>query len=109
MKDFIITGTVEGTGAAINITVGFIPKIVKVINIDGDAVLMWNDQMADAAGYKILTGIDDSADTVSIHQLISSNGITPIDGDHDTKSGFTIGADADVNVNGETIVWEAYR
>lgn len=109
MMDFIKTGTVEGTGALISIAVGFKPKIVKLINVDGRAMLFWNERLGDGDGYKVLTGIDATADTVSLHSLITSNGVTAVDGDHDTKSGFTIGTDSDINVNGETIIWEAYR
>jgi hypothetical protein len=95
--------TVEGTGAAISITCGFKPSLVKIINIDGKASLEHTSSMADASGYKVLTGIDDTADTVSLHSFITSGGVTL------TTMGFTIGADTDVNVNGETIHVYAVR
>jgi hypothetical protein len=96
------TGTVEGTGAAISFNIGFIPSFVEVINIDGDAVLKWEDNMGDGKGYKILgTGLG---------ALIASGGITRKgDAEADTIRGFTLGADTDVNVDSETLIYVAYR
>lgn len=51
-KGHFATGTVEGTGAAINVQLGFTPDYVKLINIDGDASLEWISDMADGEGYK---------------------------------------------------------
>ena len=114
----IKTGTTEGTGSAINITLGFVPARVEIENIDGLATLVWTDQEDDAAGVKQVT------DGTISH--ITSNGITPLgddesltvtasdttsDGDTTTMTsvrGFTIGADTDINVNGETINYTAY-
>ena len=104
----LIAGTVEGTGATLNINVGFMPSAVKVFNVDGLATLEWNDSMADASGVKRVT-----AGTMT---FITTLGITPVDGlgesagaVEDTVIGFQIGADTDVNVAAETINWEAYR
>lgn len=95
-KGHVVTGTVEGTGAAINISCGFRPAYVKILNIDGLAELEWTDSMPAAAGTKRVT-----AGTMS---LIASGGISQFDGTiADVGAGFTIGADADVNVSGETI------
>lgn len=114
----IKTGTTEGTGSAINITLGFVPARVEIENIDGLATLVWTDQEDDAAGVKQVT------DGTISH--ITSNGITPLgddesltvtasdttsDGDTTTMTsvrGFTIGADTDINVSGETINYTAY-
>lgn len=41
-------------------------------------------------------------------EMITADGITQYDSNSNYQ-GFTIGADADVNVSGETILWEAYR
>lgn len=105
MYEHIKQGTVEGTGAALQINVGFKPSWVKILNIDGLASLEWVASMADASGVKVIT-----AGTMS---LITSNGITPLQTDQvgstAGKSGFTLGADTDVNVSGETIHWIAGR
>lgn len=95
-------GTVEGTGADIVIKTGFYPAYVKVINIDGDCSLEHIRGMSDDEGYKVLTGIDATADTVSIHSQIASDGITL------SSYGFTIGADTDVNVEDETLFYIAF-
>jgi hypothetical protein len=43
-------------------------------------------------------------------ELITANGISQYAGAAGSLSaGFTIGADTDINVSGETILWEAYR
>lgn len=95
------SGTVEGTGAAINIELGFSPSYVRILNIDGIAVAEWIWGMADASAMKQVT-----AGTIS-HP--TSNGISPYTGAAgQTPVGFTIGADADVNVSGETLFWVAW-
>lgn len=98
-KGQIATGTVEGTGSAINVSCGFTPKHITLLNIDGDARLDWNDAMPDANGFKTI-----AAGTTA---QITSNGVTPYAGTQSAAIGFTIGADADVNASGETIVWTA--
>ena len=95
------SGTQDGTGAAIAVTLGFRPKYVKVINVEGKAMLEFVDTMAAGKGYKILTGIDDTTDTVSLHSYIASGGITLND------YGFSIGTDTDINVSGEELHWFA--
>lgn len=100
-KGQITTGTVEGTGSAINISCGFTPKAVRIDNIDGDAILMWNDQMPDDSGMKTI------AAGTTAH--ITSDGVTPYDGSSASAAkGFTIGADSDINVSAETLCWTAW-
>lgn len=110
-------GTVEGTGAAISITLRSVPNYVRLMNVDGLVTLDWTDDMPDAYGLKTVTD-----GTIS---YITSDGVTPlgddegltvaasdttVDGNTTTLTGvrgFTIGADTDVNVNGETIMYIA--
>ena len=95
----IKTGTVEGTGAAISMDIGFIPQRVELVNIDGDALLIWTDDMGAGKGYKILgTGAG---------ALIATGGIT-VSSETSTYIGFSIGADSDVNVSSETICYTAW-
>ena len=89
--------TQDGTGALITFNCGFKPRYVKVINQEGKATLEFISTMAAGKGYKVLTGIDATADTVSLHSYISSGGITLYD------TYFTLGTDSDVNVNGEEL------
>lgn len=97
----VATGTVEGTGAAINIALGFKPAHIEVHNIDGDAILIWNDAMPAASGMKTV------AAGTTAH--ITSAGISLYAGvAATTGEGFTIGADTDVNVEAETICWTAW-
>ena len=103
MKD-TVTGTVEGTGSAINISVGFVPSYVKVQNIDSATIesMEWWNNMPDANAIK-RAGTSSPA-----FSKLTSNGISPYDV-ATAADGFTIGADADVNASAETIVWLAVR
>ena len=103
MSDYVKTGTVEGTGAAITISVGFVPSIVKLFNIDGNCFLFWNENVGAGKGQKV---VDSGSGTTDI-STISSNGVTVVNTER-SQMGFIIGADTDINVSGETIVWEAY-
>jgi hypothetical protein len=100
-KGHIASGTVEGTGSAINVELGFTPTYVKVVNFDDPGMLEWWSGMGAAAGVKL-------NDTPALTK-VTSNGITAYDGTQGaTSQGFTIGADADINVGSETLFWIAY-
>lgn len=96
----------DGTGAAIDIFCGFVPAHVSVVNIESATIeqLDWYRGMAAASAIKTVTG------TVA-RTKITSNGITALGAlaSDTTQQGFRIGADADVNVAGETIVIIAKR
>jgi len=93
------SGTIEGTGAAINIYCGFQPSRVEILNIDGLARGDWTKNMPAASVIKQVT-----AGTMT---KPTSNGITSL---KDTVGeGFIIGADTDLNVSAETLEWIAYR
>lgn len=92
----MVTGTIEGTGTALNVQLGFKPSVVTLINQDGLCRLDWCESMGDGKGLKAVT-----AGTIS---FIATDGVTPYDGTTAGDSaGFTIGADADVNAVAETI------
>lgn len=104
MKGQIAYGSVEGTGAAINVSLGFTPVYVKCVNIDDAGGLTpefeWISGMAAANAIKV-------TDTVT-RNLVTSNGISTYAGSEGSAAkGFTIGADADVNASGETILYIA--
>lgn len=103
--DYNYTTKVEGTGAVITISPMFTPKIIEVINLDGLCLLKWTADMGAGKGFKILTGINATTDTVSLMSYISSGGITM---DSNGRQ-FTIGADSDINVNGETLIVNCFR
>lgn len=102
----MITGEVEGTGAAINVQLGFIPKKVELINIDDAGSLaprmIWINGMPAASALKFLG--------TPSYSMITTLGISEYAGTAGGNSaGFTIGADTDMNVSAETIVYIAYR
>ena len=103
--DYMYKTTVEGTGAVITISPMFTPQYIKVINLDGKCTLEWTSDMGAGKGFKILTGINATADTVSLMSYISSGGITM---DSNGRQ-FTIGTDSDVNVNAETLIVLCFR
>lgn len=91
----LVTGSFVGTGAALDVeTVGFKPRYVRMWNVSDPGTLEWTDGMADAAGFKHVDGTQTQ---------LSANGVTPI------AKGFTLGADADMNVSGEVIHFVAHR
>lgn len=92
-------GTVTGTGAAINIQLGWVPDYVKVINYtDGDTIHEWFNGMT--AGHAIKT------DTAVAK--ITANGITAYEGTAAANSkGFTIGTD--VSESADVLYYFAMR
>lgn len=108
------TGTVEGTGSAINVELGYNPDYVKCFNLDDagglDPIMEWTSDMPDAAGMKYLKTVDSGATGNASHDYVTSNGISAYAGVAASNAkGFTIGADSDLNASGETIVWIAGR
>lgn len=89
----VASGTVEGTGSAIEVETPFDPAIVILINQDDPTVLVHSPSMPAASGLKLT---DAPALTFP-----TTNGVTL------GSKGFTIGADADVNASGETLHWIA--
>lgn len=90
-------GKVVGTGSALNVTkLGFRPRVVKLYNTGGLVSAVWNSSMPDASAWKELNHAS------AQRAYITSDGITPL------ANGFTIGADSDINVDGEEIVIEAH-
>jgi hypothetical protein len=89
-KPTVKVGTYTGTGAAINLELGFVPSYFRTINItDGDAGISWFEGMA--AG----TGITEGAALATL----GSNGITAYPGTRgDKKAGLTVGTAGSVNL-----------
>lgn len=103
MADSYATAVVAGTGASIDVELGWIPDRVEVLNITATdfAEIKWCSGMANAAGVKRLT---------STSSKLSSLGITPLGAaTTDTIKGFRIGADTDLNVAAENIQYFAWR
>jgi hypothetical protein len=99
-------GAVVGTGANIDIrTLGFVPGLVKLWNVDGNCFGMWSDKMAAASAQKVV----DSGSGATDISKITSGGVSQLAADGAGNSGFRIGTDSDLNASGETIVWEAWE
>lgn len=103
MTKQVKSGTVTGTGAAIDISLGWNPKRVVVLNTTSATLeqLEWITGMDDGAAIKTVAA--------GTRTKIASTGISAFAGDDDEALGFTIGADTDVNVSAEEISWIAYR
>ena len=99
----IQVGTTTGTGAAINIELGFNPAIVFLINETDPGMLIWTSMMADAEALKLT---DAPALTFPTTNGISAYAGSDTPGSEAAK-GFTIGADADLNGASDVIHWIA--
>ena len=84
----------DAAAAAFNITTGFKPRYVRVLNTTSGDQYEWFEGMADASALKV------TAATSAI-SLITTLGITV------AARGFTIGLDLDVNVISEQLSWIA--
>ena len=106
------TGSITGTGSTINVSLGFKPKYVKVFNTAKNVVMEWIDGMGNGKGVKDQDQAvnEGGTNTYTVGpQAVTSNGISAYDGDTSTPAGFTIGADTDLNVNGDTLYYIAAR
>lgn len=86
MAQNVEIGSYTGTGAAINIELGFIPEYVLIENAtDGDANWKWFSGMADGSALQQVAA--------GTKTLITSNGVSALPGDRTTprRPGFTIG------------------
>lgn len=113
MSNGFKSGSITGTGAAITVSIGWIPEHVEVVN-PNDAgslwpTLKWWKGFADASGIKTLRTVDNGSTGNASSNKITTNGITPFAGDATRAPGFIIGADADINVAGEVIYYSAFR
>jgi hypothetical protein len=86
-----------GTAAAFTITLGFTPRHVKVVNVDGLCMEEWYEGMAAASAVKTVDSGSGTTDIVKI----TSNGITV------SGNTFTVGLDTDINVTNEQLSWIA--
>lgn len=103
MKGQIAYGTVTGTGAAINVELGFVPTIVMIINQTDPGFFVWTADMANAEMLKLT---DAPALTFP-----TSNGISTYAGSDSPSApkakGFTIGADSDMNAASDVLTYIA--
>lgn len=96
-----VIGQVTGTGSAINVVLGFLPDSVKLTNRATGATLEWYRAAGTAGGSKKTV----VAGTVTI--VTGAASIAGFEGT--TGAGFTIPADAQVNVATNVIDYEVVR
>lgn len=106
------TGTVTATGSALTVKTGAKPQIVHVTNITNGASLHYNASMTAGHGVRMISNASADAAGIATVTIISSGGITPYDGTVVggqilNAPGFTIGTDAHININTNTLKWEA--
>lgn len=103
MEERYAVGSVVGTGAAINVQIGFYPRYVKLYNFTSATfeTCEWWYGMPSGSGLKR----KDSTFT----QITTPAGISQYAGADGYSKGFTIGTDADVNAAAEIIFWVAIR
>lgn len=93
MATSIKVGTYTGNGAAQNISLGFQPDYVRIVNITAPAMDEWFDGLA--AGTSITAATDLAAAAVRA----SPGGVTVFTGSSTAGDGFTVGAALSVNAS----------
>lgn len=108
----LATGTATATGAAINVSLGWTPRDVVVTNVTGTNLVQvyWQTGMAAAsclktAGTTTTVGSNDAM----VISLPTVSCISTYAGSSTAGKGFTIGADTDLNISGDTLRWRALR
>lgn len=96
----IASGTVTGTGAAINVSIGFSPRAVILINQTDPGMFFWTNDMDDAEALKL-------TDAVAL-TFPTSDGISAYAGSSSASPGFTIGADSDLNAEDDVLSYIAF-
>lgn len=98
MDNCIKVDTYEGTGAAIDVSLGFVPDFVAVVNTeDGDNIGLWFDGMAAGTAIDIAAAVAANA----------ADGFTRYVGDATHAPGFTVGTD--YSENAKTYYYIALR
>lgn len=93
----LATGSFTGAGAAVDVTCGFIPRRVHLINVTDRIQQIWQEGMAATTVLNIAADGTATADTGTL--------VEPTDRD-DTFRGFKIAAGAAVNA--KVYVWSAW-
>ncbi len=73
MEQQLFTGTVAGTGSAINVNLGFTPSAVEIWNPMTDCTLNWISDMADGYGVKVVPLADDQLLTDADFSMSATN------------------------------------
>lgn len=100
-KGHMVSGAITGTGAAINVQLGFVPEVVRIRNKTSGDSLEWSNSDGDGGTKRLAAGTASQVTTAAGVQAY--NGTAAGD-----SAGFTLGTDADINVNAESLVYEAW-
>lgn len=102
-------GSYTGTGAAINVELGWVPDHIEIINItDGDEKWTWFESMSDANAIHEQSIADDGTTSNVSMEKITSNGVTPYEPTNlSNKKGFTVGTA--ISEDGKTFAYKATR
>lgn len=91
------TGSFTGAGAAVDVTCGFVPRRVHLINVTDRIQQIWQEGMAATTTLNIAANGDATADTGTLVEPTNSA---------DAFRGFQIAAGAAVNA--KAYVWSAW-
>lgn len=93
-------GLVTGTGANLNVSLGFVPDVVLLYNVtDGNVMAVWFEGMTEG------TSVRDSGGTLA--SATAPNGIASYLGTSTQPRGFTIGSG--LSLSGKTLAYFAAR
>lgn len=84
MASEVKIGSYTGSGAAINIELGFQPDHVRVVN-ETDGTFAWEWFRGMTAGHAL------QSNATGDNSKITANGITTLTGGSNTREGFTVG------------------
>lgn len=93
MATNIKVGTYTGTGAALNVSLGFVPDYVRIVNVTGLVVDEWFSNMTTQ------TSFTNSTDTVAAAIRAAPNGVSIYTGSTSAAVGFTVGTGLSTNAS----------
>ena len=96
----VVCGKIIGSGAAINVPLGFAPRVVEIINVTNPSKHNWHSGMGD--GY-------DLQETNGAMSLVTSAGISAYAGSASAAPGFTIGTNSVLNTAADVLYFKAFR
>ena len=100
------TGSFTSAGTEANVSIGWTPRYVIVSRVTTTLVTAeWQTGMAQASCLLTI----DHATAASILSLPTTSCISTYAGSTTAAPGFTLGTDANINVNGDTVRWRAWR
>jgi hypothetical protein len=98
-----VVGTYTGTGAAINLQLGFVPDYVRIINVtDGNQSWEWTSEMTDGHAFQAVNNASTQ------FSRITSNGVSKYQGTSGgNAAGITVGTA--LSTNAKVYHYIAYR